>query len=61
MLVKALRKCFVGGNFRVADEQFDYTGPKNTNLAPVKAAKGRDADADLNSTVATINEDEREK
>lgn len=36
MEVRAIRDCFVDGSFRHEDEKFDYSGPKNSNLEPVK-------------------------
>jgi hypothetical protein len=41
--VRALRDCYID-QIRLEGEEFDYTGPKNENLAPTKKAK---ADADL--------------
>lgn len=38
MLVRALRDCFVG-SYHGAGEEFEYDGPKNENLEPVKTAK----------------------
>lgn len=42
MQVKALRDCFVG-DYRKEGEQFEYNGPKNENLEPVKAKKPEEA------------------
>lgn len=36
--VKALRTCFVG-SYRSEGEVFDYDGPKNRHLEPVKESK----------------------
>lgn len=38
MRVKAIRDCFVG-RLRKADAEFEYSGPKNTNLQPLGGAK----------------------
>lgn len=38
MRVRALRDCYVGG-LRHERDEFDYSGPKNGNLEPVKAPK----------------------
>jgi hypothetical protein len=38
MEVKAIRDCFVG-SYRKAQEEFEYSGPKNTNLQPLGGAK----------------------
>jgi len=38
MQVKALRDCFVG-TYRRAGEEFEFEGPKNTNLQPLGGAK----------------------
>ncbi len=43
MLVKAKVDCFPDGTFRHAGEEFEYSGPKNENLVPVKAPKGEPA------------------
>lgn len=39
MEVKAIRNCFVDGTLRHEGERFEYSGPKNKNLEPVKAPK----------------------
>jgi len=36
MRVRAIRDCFVG-SYRKAGEEFEYEGPKNHHLEPVKA------------------------
>jgi len=38
MWVKVLTDCFPDGNLRKKDEEFEYNGPKNENLKPVKKA-----------------------
>ncbi len=39
MWVRAKVDCFpADGSFRKAGEEFEYSGPKNENLAPVKKA-----------------------
>jgi hypothetical protein len=37
--VKALCNCFVDSTFRSEGEVFDYEGPKNPHLEPVKGSK----------------------
>lgn len=29
---RALEKCYVGNTLRMADEEFEYNGPENTNI-----------------------------
>lgn len=36
MEVKAVVDCYVDNTYRVKGERFDYSGPKNENLQPVK-------------------------
>lgn len=38
MRVRAVRDCFVGHHWKQGEEG-EYSGPKNKNLEPVKAAK----------------------
>lgn len=39
MQVKVLNDCFLAdGTYRKKNEQFEYTGPKNENLQPLKKA-----------------------
>ncbi len=58
MRVKAQRDCYVDNTYRVEGEEFDYSGPKNTNLVPTKKAK---ADADLAAAEAEKAAAEKEK
>ena len=39
MIVKATKDCFVDSTYRRDGEEFDYKGPKNTNLEPVKSQR----------------------
>ena len=47
MWMRALRDCYTANQeYRKAGEEFDYKGPKNENLAPVKKGKANAADSD---------------
>jgi hypothetical protein len=40
MLMRAIRDCYTANDeYRKAGEEFDYKGPKNENLVPVKKAQ----------------------
>lgn len=60
MRVKAIRDCFVG-SYRKADEEFDYSGAKNTNLQPLDGAKWPSekstAKTSASGTVSTVKPD----
>lgn len=45
MKVRALRDCYVDNNYRVENEEFDYSGPKNTNVVSVKKIKAEAEEA----------------
>jgi len=38
MLVRAKKDMFIDSSFRAKGEEFDYSGPKNTNVEPVEEA-----------------------